>query len=138
MNHESDTFKEYARIRSDYLAAAKAFEEAKKSGDMKNLTTSGDQAVKSAMTFRVQVESNPQLKASETMIENMRNMQEATNEIKTSLDDWIFAIQDYNTYRGNTLPSIIGRLFPQFPGEVDYFEGEVTSLNIDSLKPKAK
>ena len=137
MDHESKTFQTTAEARSGYRAAAEAFEQAVKEGsDTKKLTQTGDEAVRAALAFRIQVEAYPQLRAVETANENIRNMQEATNEIKTALDDWITAIKGYNTYRGSAWPSIAGGFMGKFPSEIEYYEGEVQKLDVGSLNPK--
>jgi len=135
MNHESQTFKAVAEARSGYAAAAEAYKTAVNSGNEKELTQAGAGVVQAALAFRIQIEAYPQLKAVETAKENIRNMQESVNEIKTALDDWINTIRSYNTYRGSFFPSIIGSFFSRFPSEIQYYEGEVKKLDMDTLNP---
>jgi LemA protein len=137
MDHESKTFENVAKARSGYEAATKAFETALKGGaDAKALTQAGTDVVNAAMAFRIQIEAYPQLRAAETSLENIRNMEVSVNEIKTSLDDWIQAIKDYNTYRGNFWPSIVGSFIRQFPPNIEYYEGNVKELNVQDLNPQ--
>lgn len=139
MAHESATFKAVAEARSGYQAAADAYKKAIEEGKgVKELTEAGTGVVQAALAFRIQVEAYPQLRAAETAKENMRNMEEATNEIKTALDDWIASIKSYNIYRGNFWPGIIGSFFGKFPSEIAYYEGEVKKLDIDQLNPQKK
>lgn len=135
--HESKTFTDVARARAGYDTATKAFETALKQGaGTKDLTQAGTDVVNAAMAFRIQVEAYPQLRGAETSQENIRNMEVSVNEIKTALDDWITAIKDYNSYRGNFMPSLIGGFIPKFPAHVDYYEGAVKTLNVNELNPE--
>jgi len=84
------------------------------------------------------VEAYPQLRASETSQQNMRNLEEAVNEIKTALDDWISAIKTYNIYRGSAWPSVVGNFMTKFPAEIKYYEGDVKKLNVEELNPENK
>ena len=137
MEHESETFKAVARARSGYDVAREAFEKAAAEGkDAEELTKAGAEVVQAAMAFRIQVEAYPQLRASETSQENMRNMEVSINEIKTSLDDWVVTIRDYNTYRGSAWPSIMGNFMKKFPPQIKYYEGEIKELDIDVLNPE--
>jgi len=139
MSHESETFKAVAEARSGYRAAADAFEKAMSEGKGSGeLTKTGADVVRSALAFRIQVEAYPQLRAVETAKENMRNMEEAVNEIKTALDDWVTTIKDYNTYRGSAWPSIVGGFMTKFPAEIQYYKGDIKKLNVDELNPENK
>lgn len=139
MAHESETFRAVTEARSGYEAARDAFEtaaaEGKGTGD---LTKAGTDVVRAAMAFRIQVEAYPQLRASETSRENMRNMEVSVNEIKTALDDWVVSIRGYNTYRGSAWPSMVGSFMKKFPAEIDYYKGEVEKLDVDALNPANK
>jgi LemA protein len=137
MNHESETFKAVAEARSGYRAAADAFEQAL-SGNKgsEELTKTGSDVVRAALAFRIQVEAYPQLRAVETARENMRNMEEAVNEIKTALDDWVTTIKDYNTYRGSAWPSIVGGFMRKFPSTIEYYKGDIKKLNVEELNPE--
>jgi hypothetical protein len=135
--HESKTFQNVARARSGYDTATKAFEDALKEGrGTKDLTQAGTDVVNAALAFRIQVEAYPQLRGAETSQENIRNMEVSVNEIKTALDDWITAIKDYNSYRGNFWPSMVGSFIRQFPSHMDYYEGSVKELDVQKLNPQ--
>jgi LemA protein len=137
MKHESETFKAVAEARSGYRAALDSFNKAKASGQgTQELTKFGTQAVNSALAFNVQIEAYPNLKAVETSQENIRNMEESVNEIKTALDDWIFTIKDYNTYRSSFWGNIIGGFIPKFPAEIKYYEDTVKELDVNKLNPQ--
>lgn len=136
MKHESQTFKDVTLARSGYQKAAEDYKSAEAKGDTEGMTKSAMEAQAAALSFQIQVEAYPDLKASETTKENIRNMEESVNEIKTALDDWIYSIKQYNTYRGGFFPSIIGGLMGQFPSEIKYYEGTVDELDIDSLNPQ--
>lgn len=136
MDHESETFKAVAEARSGYAAAKEAYANAKKEGNMEEMTRAGNQAMQSALAINVQIEAYPQLKASETTKENIRNFEESANEIKTALDDWISYIEAYNTYRGDFWPNIFGGFMRRFPVEIKYFKGDVERLDVDSLNPQ--
>jgi len=139
MEHESETYIAVAQARSGYETAREAFEKAAAEGkDTEELTKAGSDVVQAAMAFRIQVEAYPQLRASETSQENMRNMEVSINEIKTALDDWVVTIRDYNTYRGSAWPSMIGSFMKKFPSQIKYYEGEVKELDIDKLNPENK
>ncbi len=139
MTHESQTFQGVAEARSGYLAAEQAFKQASQEGkDTRALTKAGSEAVNAALAFRIQVEAYPQLRAVETARENIRNMEESTNEIKTALDDWIAAIQAYNSYRGNFWPNFVGHFIPRFPTNIEYFKSDIKRLDIDTLNPAEK
>ena len=137
MKHESETFKGVAAARSGYTAAEDAFKQAQKTGaSPKELTQRGDAVVQAALAFRIQIEAYPQLMAVQTSKDNIRNMQEAVEQINTAIGDWIFSIKSYNTYRGSAMPSIIGSFMTKFPSEIPYYEGKVKELNIDTLNPE--
>jgi LemA protein len=136
LKHESQTFKDVARARSGYDAAAKAYEDAEKTGDTKALTKAGSEVVNAAMAFRVQVEAYPQLRGAETSQENIRNMEVSVNEIKTALDDWIVTIKNYNTYRGSFWPNVVGSVIGRFPASIPYYEGAVKELDVNKLNPE--
>jgi len=139
MRHESETFKAVAQARSGYDTAREAFERAAAEGvGTEELTKAGTQVVEAAMAFRIQVEAYPQLRASETSRENMRNMEVSVNEIKTALDDWVVTIKEYNTYRGSAWPSMVGGFMKKFPSEIKYYEGEIKQLDVDDLNPEKK
>jgi len=139
MEHESETYIAVAQARSGYETAREAFEKAAAEGkDTEELTKAGSDVVQAAMAFRIQVEAYPQLRASETSQENMRNMEVSINEIKTALDDWVVTIRDYNTYRGSAWPSMIGGFMKKFPSQIKYYEGEIKELDIDKLNPENK
>jgi len=139
LEHESTTQKAVTEARNNYAMAAKAYEEARKSGDTKAMTTAGNNVVNSALAFQVQIEAYPNLKGIEATKENMRNMEEAINQIKTALDDWIMTIRLYNTYRGNFWPSLIAPIISnRFPSEIEYYEGEVKTLDVNNLNPEKK
>lgn len=135
--HENLTLTKVAEARNSFLGAQKAFAAAKNGGDTKALTMAGGQALNSALSFQLQIEAYPQLKADKVTMENMRNMQESTNEIKTSLDDWIIKIKDYNTYRGSFWPGFYASLMGnRFPIKLEYYEGPIKELNVGDLNPE--
>ncbi len=137
LQHESETFVAVARARSGYETAREAFEKAASEGaGTEELTKAGAEAVRAAMAFRIQVEAYPQLRAAETAQENMRNMEVSVNEIKTALDDWVVAIRNYNTYRGSAWPSLVGGFMKKFPASIEYYEGEIERLDVDTLNPR--
>jgi len=139
MDHESKTFKAVAEARSGYDAATRAFEQALKQGKgTKELTQAGTGVVQAALAFRIQIEAYPQLRAVEASQENIRNMEVATNEIKTALDDWVTTIKSYNTYRGSFWPNLVGGLMGRFPASIEYYEGKVKELDVEKLNPANK
>lgn len=143
-DHESSTFQGVAQARSGYLAAQSAFQAlaANPNANLKDLTQAADGALKSALSLQVQIEAYPQLQGGDIARENMRNMQEGTNEIKSALDDWIKYIKDYNTYRGSAFPEFMSTMasgfFSKFPSSLEYYEGTTGSLDMDALNPKNK
>jgi LemA protein len=139
MNHESKTFTEVAKARSGMLSAAQQFKQLQGSGatdvQLQQQAAAFNDSLRSFM-INIQVEKYPDLKAAETTKQAMRALEEATNEIKTSLDDWIFSIREYNTYRGSFWPNILGSIMPKFPDKIDYYEGKIKELDINSLNPQ--
>ncbi|MCX6707473.1 MAG: LemA family protein, partial [Candidatus Woesearchaeota archaeon] len=139
MNHESKTFTEVAKARSGMLSAAQQFKHLQSSGatdvQLQQQAAAFNDSLRSFM-INVQIEKYPDLKAAETTKQAMRTLEEATNEIKTSLDDWIVTIRDYNTYRGSFWPNILGALMSRFPPKIDYYEGKIKELDINSLNPQ--
>ncbi len=138
MKHEAATFKAVTEARSGWDKSLEKYKKSLQGSDSKELTKAGAGVVQAALAFRIQIEAYPQLQAIQTSKENMRNLEESTNEIKTALDDWITVIQSYNTFRGSFLPSILSGLFGRFPSEIQYYEGEKTKLNVDELNPQNK
>ncbi|MFP4498853.1 MAG: LemA family protein [Vulcanimicrobiota bacterium] len=140
LEHESETFLEISMARSNYQQAVEEYEQAKQEGaDARKMTTTGANALKAALAFQVQVEAYPQLQSADVARDNIRNMEVAVNEVKTALDDWIYAIRDYNTYRGMFVPSMLGAFMGnQFPGQMEYYEGDITELDVESLNPENK
>lgn len=139
--HESEVQTGVAQARSGYMDAAEVFKMAASSGaDIKTLTEAASKATAAALNFKVQVEQTPQLVTGQATRDNVRNMQEAVNEMKTALDDWIADIQTYNTYRGSAWPSflstVLSGFFNKFPSELEYYEGSTQSLDMNSLNPQ--
>jgi|GEM_PF-402376 len=144
MDHESKTFKDYAAMRSAVVPAIQEFRNAVASGKVSESDqvkyAQGVQKTLGEMnqawlSIKATVESNPQLRAAETSQHAMQTMEEGVNECKTALDDWITSIKAYNTYRGNAWPSIAGSFMAKFPAEIQYYEGDVKKLDINSLNP---
>ena len=48
----------------------------------------------------------------------------------------IEAIKQYNSYRGNFVPSLVGSMIGRFPAHIDYYEGQVKELDIEKLNPQ--
>jgi hypothetical protein len=144
LDHESKTFKGVAEARNTLLAAIKGYQDMEKSGGNPRGLTKAGRVVEGALdrfqsqamlAVNVQIEAYPALRGAETTQEAMRTMQEGVNEIKTALDDWIYAIRQYNEYRGSAWPSLAGRWMSRFPSRIDYYEGMAKELNIDELNP---
>ena len=138
--HESGTQTGVAQARSGYLAAVKSFEAAAAQGvSLSEMTKHAGGALEAALAFQVQVESYPQLQGGQVAQENMRNMQEGTNEIKTALDDWIRDIEAYNRHRGNAWPNILNNItgmLSKWPDEIEYYKGKTRELDMDALNPQ--
>ncbi len=134
MNKESEVYKEVAKARGGYMAGQDAWAAAEQDDDMEAMTQAAGTMVQAAMAFRIQVEAYPDWKSAGVQKDNMRNLAEATNEIKTALDDWITMIRDYNKYRGSFWVDIFASA--KYPSEIKYFEGSVTKLDVDSLNPQ--
>ncbi len=79
MKHESQTFKDVTLARSGYLAAAEEFKSAEAKENTAGMTQAAAEAQSAALAFQVQIEAYPDLKASETSKENIRNMEESIN-----------------------------------------------------------
>jgi len=144
LDHESKTFKTVAEARNSVLAAVKAYQDLEKSSTNPRELTKAGRMVEAALdrfqsqatlAVNVQVEAYPQLRGAETTEVAMRTMQEGVNEVKSALDDWIYAIRQYNEYRGSAWPSLAGRWMSRFPSRIDYYEGKAKELNIDELNP---
>jgi hypothetical protein len=139
-DHESDTFKSVAEARSAYTAAVKAFEAAKYQGSKTwELTTAADKVLRAATAFYVQIEAYPELKAHEITKEHIWNMQNAFDDIRKRLSNWIKDVESYNYYRGDFWPSVIGGYFmSKFPPRLDYYKGSVDRMDINKLNPLVK
>jgi hypothetical protein len=149
LDHESGTFRAVAEARSGFLAAKETFDMLRGDPnstqfDMTRAAAFAQQMFRNlqnaGLSVNVQLEKYPDLRGAETTQNAMRALEEGVNEIKTALDDWIFAIKDYNTYRGSAFPSFISGVFgfSKFPSEIEYFRGSVERLDIDSLNPRKK
>lgn len=146
LDHESSTFKGVAEARSGFLAAKEAYQQAQAGGktsqdDLTKLAMLAQQKFlnlqsRAGLAINVQIEAYPQLRGADTTQQAMRSMEVGVNEIKTSLDDWITTIKDYNTYRGSAWPSIAGSFMSKYPASIKYYEGDTKKLNIDELNPK--
>lgn len=139
MKHESKTFENVAKARAGYFQAAEQFAALAKNPNtpIKQLTTAGAKTIQSALAFQVQIEAYPQLRAVETSKEAMAGLQEGVNEIKTALDDWIVTIRGYNTYRGSFGVNLVaGFMGGRYPTKIEYYEGEIKALDIDTLNPE--
>lgn len=136
MKHESRTLEKVTKARNDYFAKAQSFGRAFGQVNSEELTRLGNEASKASLAFRMQIEAYPQLMAAETTKENIQNLQESTEEIKTALDDWIHNIKLYNIYRGMFWPSLIGAAFSKFPSEIKYYESKQTKIDLNKIKPQ--
>ncbi|MFA6437509.1 MAG: LemA family protein [Candidatus Paceibacterota bacterium] len=138
---EKETLRVVTEARNSFEAAMKAFNDAAaKSGetDTQKLTQLADAAYRSALAVNVQIEAYPELHSSEITKENARNMEASVDQVKAAFDDWIVAIQRYNTTRGGFFTTIVASLFSgRFPESYAYYEGPVNELNTDLLNPQA-
>ncbi len=145
LQHESVTFQGVAQARSGFLRAKEAFEQARAGGSSSTLDLTkiamvaqaafAELARQGGLSINVQIEAYPQLRGAETTEKAMRTMEEGTNEIKTALDDWITTIRDYNAYRGSFWPNVWGSMMGRFPSKLEYYEGDVKKLEIETLNP---
>ncbi len=78
-------------------------------------------------------EAYPALSSVPVAQQSIRALEEGINEIKTSLDDWIFAAENYNSTRQSFFPKIIGNL-AGFPPEYDYYKADRAKLDISNIK----
>lgn len=149
MDHESKVFREYAEARNGALSAIESFKNLEAQGGMidTDMVKKAQMAAvalsklqSASLAINVQVENNPQLQASQTTMSAMRAMEEGVNEVKTALNDWIFGIKDYNQYAGNFFPGLWRGMFwnGKFPSEIQYYEGDVSKLDIGTLNPQTQ
>ncbi len=112
------------------MNARKSFYEAAARGDAKA-------TVDSALAFNVVAvqEAYPVLSSVPVAQQTIRSMEESINEIKTALDDWIYATQTYNVTRQKPMGMLVGAMIPQmFPLEQDYYKSEKVRLDISNIK----
>lgn len=122
IDHESEVFKEATKERAQYY---KAVNEGNASAQ-----------VQSALAFQVQAlsvkEAFPQIVSAHLPEQSQREFVSAINELKTSLDDWIYQVQVYNTKRNSFFTSIVGN-FHGFPKEYKYYKSEKTKLDVNEI-----
>lgn len=148
LNHESQTYKDYAAARSGLTAAIEAFKALNGNsvgeGDLQKA-----QAVQASMLqmqatmktaapslgINVQVENNPTLQWSGPANNAMKTFESSTNHCQMALDDWIASTKNYNVYVNDFWPELVrSTLFAgKFPAKLEYYEGELTQLDMKSV-----
>ena len=122
-----------AQMQSGSASAPSASEYVKQSQLVDQLLSQFAQQAR--MAINVQVEANPTLRAAEVTTGAMRTMEEAVNEVRTSLDDLITSTQVYNTYRGGFWVMSVAWLITKFPASIEYYEGPIKEFDVTSLNP---
>jgi LemA protein len=120
LTHETEVFEKATQARANFYKAA---------GSGNPNTT-----VEAALAFNLLAtqEAYPQLVSAPVAQQSIRSLEESVNEIKTSLDDWIYQTKRYNTQRQSFPTNILGGMFG-FPFEYDYYHSEKAKLDIESI-----
>ena len=141
LEHEKDTLTDVIRARAEALdRSGKEFADAAAQGDPEKTieaATNFQEAVR-GLSLSVNVvalqEAYPQLFSPPIVQQTMRGLEEAVNEIRTSLDDWQVSIRTYNTYRGQWPQSFIAGPLG-FPESYDYYKADKAKLDMEKLMP---
>lgn len=141
LEHEKDTLTEVIRARAEALdRSGQEFADAVAEGDPDKTIDAATRFQESARGLSLSVnvvalqEAYPQLFSPPIVQQTMRGLEEAVNEIRTSLDDWQVSIRTYNTYRGQWPQSFVAG-FLGFPDSYDYYKAEKAKLDMDELMP---
>lgn len=154
LNHESQTFKDYAAARSGLMAAMTAFQSTGKDAVGAEDLLKAQALQKSMMQMQktmtaaapslginVQVENNPTLQWSGPANNATKIMESAINHCQMALEDWISMTKKYNVYVNDFWPELIrGALFSgKFPAKMEYYEGDLTKVDMRSItRPAGK
>lgn len=142
LDHEKETLTGVIKARAEAVnAAGRAYSEATAQGNPDKTIEAANEFNRTARDFVLSVNVNalreayPQLFSPGIVQQTLRGLEEAVNEIRTSLDDWQVAIRDYNTYRAQWPQRFVGDLL-RFPASFDYYKAEKAKLNMDELMPE--
>jgi hypothetical protein len=153
LNHESQTFKDYAAARSGFAAAMAAFqstskdavgaEDLLKAQALQKSMMQMQQAMATAapsLGINVQVEKTPELQWSGPANNTTGIIESAINHCQMALEDWISMTKKYNVYVGDFWPELIrGALFSgKFPAKMEYYEGDLTKVDMKSITRPGK
>lgn len=117
LSHESELMENATRLRAQFYKSAAE-------GDPQS-------TVNAALAFQLLSvkEAFPQLVSAPIAKDTQRSFEESINEMKTELDDWIYATQVYNTQRNQFPNNVVGNMF-NFPAEYNYYHSEKAKLNV--------
>lgn len=122
-------------------AARTAIASAVDSGDVQKMADAGSQLAQVLPSFRVAVESNPELKASEVVVKLMDELRDTSDKIMYARRLVIDLTADYNVKRATVPSNLIANMFGfvELPGLITPMEGEHVEVSQEDLEtPKVK
>ena len=141
LEHDRGTLTDVIKARAEALdRSGREFADAAAEGDPNKTIEAATRFQEAARGLSLSVnvvalqEAYPQLFSPPIVQQTMRGLEEAVNEIRTSLDDWQVSIRTYNTYRGQWPQSFVAGILG-FPGTYDYYKAEKAKLDMEELMP---
>jgi LemA protein len=134
LSHEKGIFEMLADAR-------KAIDAAVDSGDAQKMSDAGSQLAQVLPSFKVAVESNPELKASEVVLNLMDELRDTSDKIMYARRLVIDLTADFNVKRATVPSNIIANMFgfTELPGLITPMEGEHMEVSQQDLEtPKVK
>ncbi|MGD0523019.1 MAG: LemA family protein [Candidatus Microgenomates bacterium] len=134
LSHEKGIFEMLTEARKAIAAAVD-------SGDVQKMSEAGTQLAQVLPSLRVAVESNPELKASEVVINLMDELRDTSDKIMYARRLVIDLTADFNVKRATVPSNIIANAFgfAELPGLITPQEGEHLEVSEQDLEtPKVK
>ena len=128
-------------IFEDLTSARRAIASAVESGDVQKMANAGAKLAAVLPAFKIAVEDNPELKASEVVGKLMEELRDTSDKVMYARRIVIDLTADYNVRRVSLPSSIIAGLFgfSELPGLITPQEGEHVEVAKEETKsPKVK
>lgn len=112
MQHEQETFERVIQARNQAISGLKAASEAPESETAIQLLGQAEGMLKNALgRLNVVVEAYPELKASQTMIQQQEELTSTENKVAFARQAFNDSVTSYNTYKQTFPPVLFANLF---------------------------
>ena len=128
-------------IFADLTSARRAIASAVESGDVQKMANAGAKLASVLPAFKIAVEDNPELKASEVVTRMMDELRDTSDKVMYARRLVIDLTADYNVKRVSFPSSLVAGLFKfaELPGLITAQEGEHLKVSEAEMKsPKVK